>query len=249
MATTESFNDCRRQRELAAYRIVQRFDRPIDRWATRPSWLWLVEPFTNEQTLIRTVVDVVWINDHVGLPGRVSSERSSPPPLGLSSETLVGGRTHRFAVSSLLTGTSGRSGGPRSRIGRPFQPPGRRQAQESTDPSSSSSRPSWPVPPVLFSVGVPSDHDSYVKALHDSAMATVTGVEFASRCLRRGARNRPCRVLRRDHRDHRRCSRCPLHPGEGRTVARDRTMVGDRHRLDKRSPRRGLSASAPLPPS
>lgn len=49
------------QRELAAYKIAQRLDRPIATLGVVALVLWLLEPFTSSQALLRTVVDVVWI--------------------------------------------------------------------------------------------------------------------------------------------------------------------------------------------
>ncbi len=49
------------QRELAAYKIAQRLDRPIATLGVVALGLWLVEPLTSSQALIKTVVDVLWI--------------------------------------------------------------------------------------------------------------------------------------------------------------------------------------------
>lgn len=49
------------QRELAAYKVAQRLDRPIATLGVVALALWLVEPFTSSQALLKIVVDVVWI--------------------------------------------------------------------------------------------------------------------------------------------------------------------------------------------
>lgn len=49
------------QRELAAYKIAQRLDRPIATLGVVALGLWLLEPFTSSQAFIQAVVDVAWI--------------------------------------------------------------------------------------------------------------------------------------------------------------------------------------------
>src|SRR5205085_4079057 len=48
-------------RELAAYRLAQRLDRPIATLGLVALGLWLVEPFTSDQDLLQALVDLLWI--------------------------------------------------------------------------------------------------------------------------------------------------------------------------------------------
>jgi len=61
MLTTPVLRRPPTQRELAAYRLAQRLDRPIATLGVVALGLWLVEPFTSSQALITAVVDLVWI--------------------------------------------------------------------------------------------------------------------------------------------------------------------------------------------
>lgn len=47
------------QRELAAYRIAQRLDRPIATLGVVALALWLIEPTTSSQALLRAIVGTV----------------------------------------------------------------------------------------------------------------------------------------------------------------------------------------------
>jgi voltage-gated potassium channel len=49
------------EREVAAYRIAQRLDRPIATLGVVALGLWLVEPVTSSKWLLQTLVDVLWI--------------------------------------------------------------------------------------------------------------------------------------------------------------------------------------------
>ncbi|MCA1695997.1 MAG: hypothetical protein LC749_15430 [Actinobacteria bacterium] len=49
------------QREIAAYKIAQRLDRPIATLGVVALVLWLLEPFTSSQSLLDTTVEMLWV--------------------------------------------------------------------------------------------------------------------------------------------------------------------------------------------
>jgi voltage-gated potassium channel len=166
---------------MGAYRIVQRLDRAIATVGVLALVLWLVEPFTNEQGLISTVVDVVWILITLGflvefiLRAIVAPEtwpflRKHWWEVGLIAlpflrflRVLRAGRAGRGVASAVHS--SRRAGAKlRSRLTLLLV--------VTAVVACASGR-------LLWEFG--GYDDSYVKALHDSAMATVTGTEFASR--------------------------------------------------------------------
>jgi voltage-gated potassium channel len=169
------------EREVAAYRIAQRLDRPIATVGLLALVLWLVEPFTSDRATIRTVVDLVWIMITLAFLAEFILRTIVAPAtwpflrqhwweVGLIAmpflrflRVLRAGRAGRGVASAVHS--SRRAGAKlRSRLTLLLVATG--------VVACASGR-------LLWEFG--GYEHSYVEALHDSAMATVTGVEFGTR--------------------------------------------------------------------
>ena len=169
------------QRELAAHKIAQRLDRPIATLGVVALVLWLLEPFTSSQSLLDTTVEVFWVLITLAFLGEFIIRAIVAPEtwpflrkhwweVGLIAlpflrflRVLRAGRAGRGLASAVHS--SRRAGAKlRSRLTLLLV--------VTVVVSCASGR-------LLWEFG--GYKDSYVAALHDAAMSTVTGVELTSR--------------------------------------------------------------------